>query len=181
MMRPIRLIALTQVTTMLLLGCAAARIETHSHAEGRIESVRTVYVLPVRFSRTEPGNLEGPADLDLHARAVGVLTTKGYSMVPAEESDIRMAIRARIDRVTRRTWSSDPDASALRDVAVNEAVIVVDVFDDTSTEAIWNAEARSRLPDRDSFLGPTRRDIWHATLRDAVQAFPAASAGETKQ
>ncbi|MBW2499870.1 MAG: hypothetical protein JRF61_21510 [Deltaproteobacteria bacterium] len=165
------------VTTVLLLACVAPRIETRSRVEGRLESVHTVDVLLANVSGEGLSNDELPPSRELSEQAAVVLRSKGYRIAAREESDVRMAISARIDRVIRRTWSSDPDASALREIEIDEAVIVVAVFDDTSTKAVWSVEARSPLSRRQAFFFPTRDEIWVATLREAIEAFPISAPG----
>lgn len=171
-MKRLRPFAATVATMALALGCLSARIETRSHAQGDLGPVRSVHVLTPRIqtSGTVPSEVP-PADA-LRKQATAVLASKGYRSTDPDTSDARLALTLSTDRVTRRTWSSDPDASALRNVAVDEAVVVASLFVDASTEAVWTGEARARLPDRGCCFQPTLEEIWLATLREAIEALP---------
>ncbi|HPG28541.1 MAG TPA: hypothetical protein PLW10_23115, partial [Myxococcota bacterium] len=105
------------------------------------------------------------------------LSERGYHVAEDGGSDLQLAVSAKVDRVTRRTWSSDPDASALRDVELEEVVVVLRAFDGASPAEALRVEARRRLPDRALPFAPSLDELYRRTLGDAIDAFPAATGG----
>jgi len=158
----------------ILAGCFTPRIETRSRVKGEVSAARSVHLLPIERPGVPPDDWAA-TEKGMSGRVSEILTRKGYRVGPAEGSDLRISIAGRVERVTRRTWSSDPDASALENVEVSEAVLVVSAFDDRSNEAVWSVEARSLLPEIRPPFAPTHREIWLATLRDAAEAFPPST------
>ena len=170
---PLARAAFAVAFALLTAACVIPRIETRSSRQGDVRVIDAVHLLPVEFA---PGALGDRTIGDaLDANAAEMLERRSVRLVAAIEAAPRLAISARSERVSRRTWSSDPDASALREVEIEEAVVVLRLFDGGGTEPAWLAEARARLPEVDAVFGPTRRAVWLATLREAISALPDAA------
>jgi len=166
-----------------LAACAAPRVELRARVDADVSRARSVRVLPAEVVPLEEGDgalgsaareaLSG----ELRRLAEAGLSERGYRVAEDGGSDLQLAVSAKVDRVTRRTWSSDPDASALRDVELEEVVVVLRAFDGASPAEALRVEARRRLPDRALPFAPSLDELYRRTLGDAIDAFPAATGG----
>lgn len=110
----------------------------------------------------------------LRAQAEDALRAKGYSVaaVGSEDGDLVLEISARTEPVTRRTWSSDPDASALVLVERTDAVLSLRARNNEDAE-VWSCDARAPLPESGRPFAPDMDELWTDLLERALAKLPA--------
>jgi hypothetical protein len=77
-----------------------------------------------------------------------------------------------VQTTTRKTWSSDPDASAARLVKKSEAVVGIRAQSGSEGLELWRCEARSRLAESARAPGARATDVWSRILARALEPIP---------
>lgn len=113
------------------------------------------------------------ADARLRAQAETFLERRGGTTADSIRSAARLEIDRRVERVRKRSWSSDPDASGVRLVERDEAVVVLRLLRAESGAEAWRAEARTVVgnPPNDSEIDS---QTFPRLLEAALERLPAA-------
>jgi hypothetical protein len=83
-----------------------------------------------------------------------------------------MQLSARIERVSKRTISPDPDTNHPVNRTFEEAVLELVSIDRASGDVLWRGEARGLLPQREGVIGRNRETVWKATLDALLESLP---------
>ncbi len=173
-------IAAALVALATLAGCISPRVAVEASDAAPIARAGIIHVALVSAetapaeAAAEPGSEPvAPAIAEaLRADAERLLEQRGYAIGTAASSDLVLEIAARSERTARRTWSSDPDASASRIVRKPEAVIALRARDRKSGRDVWACDARARLPESAPVLGPSAEAVWLRVLDAALEDVP---------
>ena len=168
------------VVSGLSLACASPRVETRIRSDADLSSHETLIVLPVVMHEADPssasaaGSSELIAELERQTRSL--LEEKGYRLAEAGSesgsADLLIQIQLSTERVTRRVWSSDPDANGYVTREIEEARLVLRALGPDATTELWRGEARSRLPQRAPLVGADAEQIWMNALAEVIDRFP---------
>lgn len=159
---------LTQAATLHVRLASVSATEM----EGGTETVASADVLT-----PAPGQAVDPAiESALLARTEEGLRAKGYAIGSAAESDLILELVPRHETVSRRTWSSDPDASGARIVQKSEAVLWLRARGPGESAELWIGEARARLPESELVFGTSAEEVWSQVLAKALERVPDRSA-----
>lgn len=109
----------------------------------------------------------------LRTRAENALRAKGYSVAAPADSDLILEITHRTEPVTRRTWSSDPDASSPKLVERTDAVLALRARGRSDDAEIWFCDARAPLPEYERAFAPNMDELWTELLEHALAKVPA--------
>ena len=105
----------------------------------------------------------------LQARAESDLRAKGYSIATDDDVPI-LEIALHTEQVERRTWTSDPDASASKLVERTEAVVSLRARDGNGE--LWFCDAHAVLPKPGMPFAPKLDDVWAQLLERALAKVP---------
>ena len=129
---------------------------------------------------TSVGDVKGSTDTStasvanaLRSQAEAVLRAKGYSIADAVDGDLILEIAHRTEPVSRRTWSSDPDASALKIVHRTDAVLALRGRDRNDDREVFFCDARAPLPESGRPFAPSMDELWTELLEHALTKVPA--------
>lgn len=163
----------------MLAGCISPRVAVEASDPAPIARAATVHVA---LASADPAPDESgagsaapaaPAIAEtLRADAERLLEQRGYAIGTAASSDLVLEIGARSERTARRTWSSDPDASASRIVRKPEAVVALRALEREGGREIWACDARARLPETAPVLGTSAEAVWQRVLAAALEDVP---------
>ncbi len=178
--RGTRLSLLVLFVLLALSACVSPPITVDASDAAPIARSATIHVALAAAAdagASPPGSAIDPglgAELEdaLKARAERALEARGYATGSASESDLVLELAPRAERTTRRTWSSDPDASALRTVAQAEAVLALRAHDPQAGHELWRGEARTKLADAARAPGPRATALWSQLLDRALERVP---------
>lgn len=81
----------------------------------------------------------------LVARAEDLLRRRGFAISNGEPADATLELAHRVERVRKRSWSSDPDASGTRLVERHESVLALRIVRREDGVERWRSEARTLL------------------------------------
>lgn len=88
---------------------------------------------------------EGADEAALRAGAEDLLRRRGFTISSGEPADATLELAHRVERVRKRSWSSDPDASGARLVERHEAVLALRLVRRVDGIEQWRSEARTLL------------------------------------
>ena len=156
------------------VGCVTPTVETKVGAGIDLSAYPTVFILPIAY---EEGLLSPDSELPSHLGELARkrISGRGYGLVEDPPAALAIQVTLAVETVQRQTWDSDPDASRLVVREFEEAVLQLRAFDQDRDEEVWQAESRSRLPEEDLLVGPSRASVWRSALREAIDRFPEAS------
>lgn len=168
--------AIALVALATLAGCISPRVAVEASDAAPIARAETIHVVMAgqETAAAQAGNEPiAPAVAEaLRADAERLLERRGYAIGSAASSDLLLEITARSERSARRTWSSDPDASASRVVRKPEAVISLRARDRDTGGEVWTCDARARLPESTPGIGTSAEAIWRRILAAAFADVP---------
>ncbi|MEZ4331593.1 MAG: hypothetical protein R3F35_07550 [Myxococcota bacterium] len=110
-------------------------------------------------------------------RLEDALASKGYSLEPPAQSELALELGLHKERVSRKTYSSDPDASGVRMVERTEAILTLRAVDHRRGIEIWRCDARGRLPEPELAFVESEQTVWNALLERALEAIPSRRRG----
>lgn len=185
------------VVVPLVAACISNRVTVDASDSDVLAQAVTLHVALAREPAAEAGSgtdgnaaaaalppapppARGPAidpviESALLAHAENTLRAKGYAIGSAAESDLILELTPRQESVSRRTWSSDPDASGARIVQKSEAVLSLRARPDGESAEIWAGEARARLPESELVFGTSTEEVWIQVLAKALERVPERS------
>lgn len=166
-------------------GCISPRVAVEASDAAPIARAATIHVALANADFTEAEAEAEAAEAErgaqpvapavaeaLRAEAERQLETRGYAIGSAATSDLVIEIAARSEYTARRTWSSDPDASASRIVRKPEAVIALRAIEREGGREIWAGDARARLPESALTLRSSAEAVWQRVLAAALEGVP---------
>lgn len=106
-------------------------------------------------------------------RLEDALASKGYALEPPAESELSLELALRKERVSRKTYSSDPDASGARMVERTEAILTLRAVDHRRGVEIWRCDARGRLPEPELAFVESEQTVWTTLLERALEEVPS--------
>jgi len=137
-----------------------------------LSAFTTVYVPPAIIARGGPDPIAPEIGESLQVETKLQLARRGYLFAAPAQADLRVELYLRRGVMARRTWSSDPDASAAVYRDFPAAVLEVQVLDPRDSSELWRGEGRARLPERRNFFDPDPETIWLDTLGQVLDALP---------
>ena len=106
-------------------------------------------------------------------RLEDALASKGYSLEPPAQSELSLELGLHKERVSRKTYSSDPDASGVRMVDRTEAILTLRAVDHRRGVEIWRCDARGRLPEPELAFVESEQTVWTTLLERALEEVPS--------
>lgn len=177
-------LALTVVTATLALlpslGCVSSPVTVDASDAASLARSTTIHVAlaprPESAAPNPDGTVEAavaPAlESALLAQAEQALEARGYAIGSAADSDLVLELAPREQTTVRRTWSSDPDATASQRVKKTEAVVEIRARSASEGLELWRCEARSRLPGSARSPGARATEVWSRILSRALEPIP---------
>lgn len=157
----------------LSLGCIANPIRVDARDPAVLDDTSRFFVsLAPTTAGTAPTTDEATT-ASLLDRAEDALVRKGYAIEGPETSDLMLELSLRKERVSRKTYSSDPDASGVRMVERTEAILTLRAIDPRRGVEIWRCDARGRLPEPELAFVESESELWHTLLERALDEVPA--------
>lgn len=157
----------------LALGCVANQIRVDARNPKALGDTASfsVSLAPTTEGAT-PATSEALATALLD-RVEETLAAKGYEVEWLTESDLLLELSLRKERVSRKTYSSDPDASGARMVERTEAILTLRAVDHRRGVEIWRCDARGLLPEPDLAFVESETDLWNRLLERALAEVPS--------
>ncbi len=169
--------ALATISLALLAASTSACISnriTVDASDGEVVARASALHVTLREDATEAAQSPTPSVASaLRSRAEEALREKGYSITAAADADLILEITHRTEPVTRRTWSSDPDASAPRLVERTDAVLALRARGRSDDAEVWFCDARAPLPESGRAFAPSMDELWAELLEHALAKVPA--------
>lgn len=171
---------LAAIATLTLVGCASGPVTIDAGDAAPLSRSATIHVAlaprPESEQPTADGAIEAALDPELasalRAQTERALEARGYAIGSATDSDLVVELAPREQRTARRTWSSDPDASAARLVQRSEAVLGIRALSRSEGVEIWRCEARAKLPESARSPGARATELWSRVLSRALEPVP---------
>lgn len=159
-------------------ACVTSRITVEASGDESLAAAKTVLValLPTDTQARARAGQEPSAETAnaLRARIEEALLARGYAAAADDAGDLVLEIAPRVEHVSRRTWSSDPDASAPRLVSGTDLVLALRGRD-REDFTLWSCEARAPLPEsrRDEAEPGANDALWRELALRAIEKIPA--------
>ncbi len=154
-------------------ACISSRITVEGSDGEAFAHATSLHVTSVADAKGSIDAPTAPVADTLRSQAEAILRAKGYSITDAVDGDLILEIAHRTEPVSRRTWSSDPDASALKIVHRTDAVLALRGRDRIEDREVWFCEARAPLPESGRAFAPSMHELWTELLERALAKVPA--------
>lgn len=166
------------ISVLLLLSwiaaaCISPEVTTEASATRDVRDFETFAWLPIGIvsGAIEPN---GALAEELSRRGRAGVADRGYEPVSDEAgpAEMTMQLSVRIERVSKRTISPDPDTNHPVNRTFEEAVLELVSIDRASGDVLWRGEARGLLPQREGVIGRNPETVWKATLDALLESLP---------
>lgn len=157
----------------LSLGCIANPIRVDARDPAVLDDTSRFFVSLAPTTAGAAPTTDEATTASLLDRAEDALVRKGYAIEGPETSDLMLELSLRKERVSRKTYSSDPDASGVRMVERTEAILTLRAIDPRRGVEIWRCDARGRLPEPELAFVESESELWHTLLERALDEVPA--------
>lgn len=168
------------IATFILAACVTSPVSVDAGDATSLSRSATIHVALAPRPEAAAATTEGEIDRALDAaqesalreNAERALEAKGFAIGPASDSDLVFELAPRHRQTARRTWSSDPDASAVQVVKKSEAVLGIRARTQSEGVEVWRCDARARLPESNRGLGESADEVWARVLSRALAPIP---------
>lgn len=160
------------LVVLMALACSTPRVQTKVRPGVDLSSYSRIHVASPPSAESAPRSYSAEIGAAMERQARNVLGRRGYEMTSAGQADLELQMRVSEQVVPRRVWASDPDANYYVTKNTTEAVLTVELREESDSEAVWRGEARNRLPERELIGGPSPETIWMDSLIEILEELP---------
>ena len=167
-------LALGLIVLSTTSACLSHRIKVRASNDEAFVRARTLFVIARPPSDPGGGAPEALDPIALRDRVEDELRAKGYATASEAEAELVLEAAPAIESVSRRTWTSDTDATAPRLVTATDLVFVLRAVDRDGDLTLWSCEARLPLPVNElPGAAPDFDALWRDLVERALAKIPA--------